>query len=512
MTNDSADLGSGPSTPPGGPGAPGPVPPPGTYPGTTPPAPPSDGHGMNGFFAAIRRTGVTRSQDRWVGGVAGGLAARFGIDPLLARGVIGVTMLMGFGFALYGIAWALLPEQSDGRIHLEETIRGRFDIALLGAIALVVIGMSAGDWWFSWGPFGVEWIRGLAWVAVVVAGVVIVINALRGSKDRRPSGPTVPAWQPPYPEGQRPMTSPSTPVPPAPAPPGPSAATSAPFDASVTSAAPWASAPAPTTPRQPYGGHQGAPHGSSHGAPVPPPPGRGWTPPPPVPPVPPRPPKPPRRGPGAALTGVVVAVILIGLAALLAADRAGAYDGPIAAVVVGGGVLLVGLGIIVSGLRGRTAGGLTALAIVGIVVAGPAVVFQDDGRWDRETWNGERGPVRSIDVEPTSRAAAEAGYSFGVGDADIDLTGVPLTDDTLVVPISGGLGDVTVTVPSGAAVSAEVTSGAGNIVWRVDGERERSDGVGHDRRFTSEAMADGRDAQIALQIEVGLGSITIEED
>jgi hypothetical protein len=226
-----------------------------------------------------------------------------------------------------------------------------------------------------------------------------------------------------------------------------------------------------------------------------------------VPPVPPRAPKPPRRGPGAALTGVVVAVILIGLAALLAADRAGVYDGPIAAVVVGGGVLLVGLGIIVSGLRGRTAGGLTALAIVGMVIAGPAAVFQDGDRWQ-----GERGPVRSIDVEPRSRAAAEAGYSFGIGDADVDLTRVPLTDDALVVPISGGVGDVTVTVPEGAAVSAEVTSGAGNIEWLVDGERQRSDGVGHDRRFTSEAMADGRDAQIALQIEVGLGSITIEED
>jgi phage shock protein PspC (stress-responsive transcriptional regulator) len=460
---------------------------------------------MNGFFAAIRRMGVTRSQDRWVGGVAGGLAARFGVDPLLARGVIGVSMLMGFGLVLYGIAWALLPEQSDGRIHLEETIRGRFDIALLGAIALVVLGMSSGDWWFRWGPFGVEWVRGLAWVAVVVAGVVIVINALRG-KDRRPSGPAVPTWQPPYPEGQRPMTSPSTPVPPAPAPPGAPAAASGPFDPSVTSAAPWASAPAPATPRQPYGGHHGG-YPTGHGAPVPPPPGRGWTPPPPTPPVPPQPPKPPRRGPGAALTGVVVAVILIGLAALLAADRAGVYDGPVAAVVVGGGVLLVGLGIIVSGLRGRTAGGLTALAIVGMVVAGPAVVFQDG-----DHWRGERGPVRTIDVAPTSRAAAEAGYSFGVGDADIDLTGIPLTGETLVVPISGGLGDVTVTVPEGAAVSADVTSGAGNIEWRVDGERERSDGVGHDRRFTSEAMADGSDAQIALQIEVGVGSITIEED
>ncbi|WP_213280959.1 PspC domain-containing protein, partial [Cellulomonas hominis] len=176
---------------------------------------------MNGFFEAIRRTGVTRSSDRWVGGVGGGLAARFGVDPLLVRGAIGVTMLMGFGFVLYGLAWALLPEQADGRIHLEETVRGRFDIALLGAIAMVVIGMSAGDWWFSWGPFDSGWLGGVAWIAVVGAGVVITVNVLRQNKERRAPAPQ---WQPPYPEGQPFMTS-TSPVPGAPAPATPAATT-----------------------------------------------------------------------------------------------------------------------------------------------------------------------------------------------------------------------------------------------------------------------------------------------
>jgi hypothetical protein len=46
----------------------------------------------------------------------------------------------------------------------------------------------------------------------------------------------------------------------------------------------------------------------------------------------------------------------------------------------------------------------------------------------------------------------------------------------------------------------------------VDGSTQRADGVGHDRTFTSDAMSDGRDAQIALSVEVGVGSITIEED
>ncbi|HYQ76100.1 PspC domain-containing protein [Cellulomonas sp.] len=522
MTNDSADRGSG-TVPPSGPGAPGPVP---------PPAPPSDGHGTAGFFQAIRRAGIYRSQDRWVGGVSGGLAARFGIDPLLARGLVGVTLLMGFGFVLYGLAWALLPEQSDGRIHLEETIRGNFDVALLGAIALVVVGFSAGDWWFSWGPFRSGWFSGFAWFAAVVAGIVILVSALRRGRDGRP--PTA-SWQPPYPEGQRPMTSPSSPsAPPADAAPRPAAPyAGAPVPAAAGPAGASASAPAPGG--APYGaGSAGSPYGAAgspsgaqpygsapagsgarrhQGPPNPPaPPSRGWTPPPPAPPTPPRPPRPPRRGPGAAVTGVVVALILLGLAGLLAAERAGVYDGPIAAVLVGGGLALVGLAIIVSGLRGRTAGGLTALAIVGMVVAGPAALA-DDARWgDWDRWDNGNGPVQSIDTVVTSRAVAERGYSFGVGDARVDLTGVPLTDETLVVPISGGLGDVTVVVPEGAAVVADVSSGAGNVTWKVDGKNDRSDGVGHDRTFTSEAVTDRADAEIELDIEVGVGSITIEED
>lgn len=504
MTNDSADHGSGTGTPLGGPGghsAPGPVP---------PPAPPTDGSGMNGFFAAIRRTGVSRSSDRWVGGVAGGVATRFGIDPLLARGLVGVTMLMGFGLVLYGLAWALLPEQTDGRIHLEETIRGRFDIALLGAIALVVLGLSAGDWWFSWGPFDSGWLGGLAWVAAIVAGCVILVNALRRDRVGRP-GP--PAWQPPYQEGPSPMSS-TGPV-------GPTPAASTPRPAGAEAPRPpyaSASSPAPTYPGQQHAGP--APTGPSYPGPAPtwsagppPAPPRGWSAQPPVPPQGPpprpvRPPKPPRRGPGTAVTGVVVGVILIGLALLLVADRTGAYTGPIASVVVGGSVLLVGLGIIVSGLRGRTGGGLTALAIVGIVVAGPAVAFGDG---DDVTWDD--GPsFRDHDVTVTSRADAEDGFSFGIGNAVVDLTEVPLTDDTLVVPIDGGVGDVRVIVPEGAAVSAEVTSGAGEIEWLVDGRSSGSDGVGNQRRFTSDAVSEGRDAQIALSVDLGIGSITIEEN
>jgi phage shock protein PspC (stress-responsive transcriptional regulator) len=526
MSDDRTGYGPVPPTPgsTGGPGTPpGPVPPsapgPQGQPGPHGPQDRPGRQGLDSFFAAIRRIGVVRTSDRWVGGVAGGLARRFDLDPLLVRGVVGVTMLMGFGFVLYGVAWALLPEESDGRIHLEQTLRGWFDIALLGAIGMIVLGASAGDWWFGWGPFNSGWFPAVAWTAAAVAIVAIIANARRG--DGAPRPPQQP-WTPPT-EGRSTMPAPGQAQPTRPAQPTSAAQPASPVQPAgapaptVHAAVPPQPAPGPAYggptaqrpagpagPVPPYGGAPGA----GHGGPVPPPPGRGWTPQPPVPPKPPKPPKPIVRGPGGTLTGVVVGLILLGLAGLMIADRTGHYEGPIAAVVLGGGVVLVGLAIIVSGLRGRSSGGLTALAIIGVIAALPAAANANGSWWD----NADRRAFSDEDIVVTSREAAEAGYSFGIGDATIDLTQVPLTDETLSVAISGGLGDITVIVPDDIAVSADVSMGGGDVKWQVD-ERERSaGGFGHERTFTSDEMRNGRDAQIALNVDLGLGSITIEED
>ncbi|HEY0185937.1 MAG TPA: PspC domain-containing protein [Cellulomonas sp.] len=491
--------GYGPTPASSGPAGPGPVP---------PPAPQPRRGATDGFFEAIRRWGITRSSDRWVGGVAGGLARRFGVDPLLIRGAVGVTMLMGFGFVLYGLAWALLPEESDGRIHLEEALHGAFDVALLGAILLVLIGSQAGDWWFGWGPFDSGWFPTLAWIAAVVA----VIAILRNARHHR-TGSAPPRFPTPSGPADAPRTEGSTTTMPV----------TDPRPAATQPSPPQTQAAAPTSagrqhPGQAYAGQQhagqqypgqpqqGASSASAGGAV--PPPGRGWAPPPVTPPRPSKPPKPFVRGPGSAITGVVVALVLIGLAALLLADRTGVYDGPIAAVALGGGVVLVGLAIVVSGLRGRRAGGLTALAIIGVIVALPTAVGSSSAWWEHQ----DRRVVSDQDLVVTSRVDAAAGYSFGIGDATLDLTDLPLTGDTLTVPISAGIGDVTIEVPSGIALRADVTSGAGEITWEVDGQSQTSSGIGQNRTFSSDVLAEGQQADLVLSIDLGLGSVTIEED
>ncbi len=52
------------------------------------------------------------SQDRWVAGVAGGLAHRFGISPGLVRFLFVLSLLLpGPQIILYLALWILLPKE-----------------------------------------------------------------------------------------------------------------------------------------------------------------------------------------------------------------------------------------------------------------------------------------------------------------------------------------------------------------------------------------------------------------
>ncbi|GHD13458.1 PspC domain-containing protein [Zhihengliuella salsuginis] len=79
---------------------------------------------MDKFFDALRSTNFRRGPGRWVGGIAGGIAAHFGWDPILVRiGVLLSFLLPVVGIGAYVVAWLLLPWQ-DGSIPLEKLISG----------------------------------------------------------------------------------------------------------------------------------------------------------------------------------------------------------------------------------------------------------------------------------------------------------------------------------------------------------------------------------------------------
>src|SRR6218665_1321182 len=96
---------------------------------------------------------------------------------------------------------------------------------------------------------------------------------------------------------------------------------------------------------------------------------------------------------------------------------------------------------------------------------------------------------------------------MGFGDVTVDLTAVPLTDETLVVPVSLAAGNLTVIVPMGATVDADVNLGDGEITWNVDGASRSQDGVAiDDGNFTTGSVDD---PELQLQIRVGAGQVEI---
>ncbi|WP_380171273.1 PspC domain-containing protein [Kineococcus sp. DHX-1] len=105
------------------------------------------------FFASIRRTGLVRSRDRWVAGVAGGIAQRTGVHVNAVRiGFVVLALFGGIGLGLYGLAWAFLPDVT-GRIEAQAAQRGDVSAALALAVGLVVLDLVLGN-----GLLGLGWV------------------------------------------------------------------------------------------------------------------------------------------------------------------------------------------------------------------------------------------------------------------------------------------------------------------------------------------------------------------
>ncbi|MBO0608607.1 PspC domain-containing protein [Myceligenerans salitolerans] len=473
----------------------------------------------SGFFDSIRRSGLYRADQRWVGGVASGVAARLGWDPLLVRGLFLITFFLGgIGLIAYGLGWALLPEQSDGRIHLEQAVRGTFDVALLGAAVLFLSGFAWGGPWDWWDVNG-GWISTVFWLAVISGIVYLLVQAVR----RRPSTEGEPHAQP-YPGTTSAPVAPGHPAPPA------ANGVVGLDDRSATAVRP---------------GDVPSGHMPSGGGPQPPytatavPPGAAPYPPA-TPYTPATPPRPPRRKGGG--IGIVFGLMLLA-GALLLLDRlvlggvapSLSTDGEMGlwGAWLGISLVIIGVAIVVAGLRGRTSGGLGALAIVGLILGLPTLAWLqadvsariDDGRavvgevleFDGRVDGYEPGaPVSEGTFSPNRISEAENGYSVSWGDPTIDLTDLDLStvgpDDPVEVPIAVGAGSATVIVPEDAAVEVDGRISAGALQWFADGDDRTYSGV-NDQRVEIAGDEVGDDgAELRLLVEIAAGELIIEEE
>ncbi|MFE4543737.1 PspC domain-containing protein [Arthrobacter sp. NPDC056727] len=463
-------------------------------------APPyaASGHGGTAqplnFFDWIRSHGIHRGRDRWIGGVSSGVAERMGIDPLIVRGIfIVLTLFAGIGVLLYGLGWALLPEP-DGRIHTQEAVAGRWTTGMTGALITSIVGLTGlGGGFWGWGHDGF----GFFWALFWIGGVIYLIYFLTQRNKNRggtpmdsatmgraayghasPGGPTAAAAgssAAPFPASSFAAGSP-TPTQPYTVPPTPDAIPSYGASEPYGSKGRYGSA-APTAP---YGG--GLP--PRRPAPVPAP----------VPTSKLRP-----GGPGAPAVAITAGLALLTGGALKALDAGNLIDlGESAnAVVWAAGAAVLGLGILLAGLRGRRSGVLGFFAVVALIVGG---IFS-------AVPNGDRFRFQNADWNPVSIEQARQGFQITGGRGTVDLTGLnlnpPLGTD-VVIPLDATASNVTVIIPRTVPVDVRADMTLGNL-------NEGTDSRGGITSRQSSYNSDRPGARLILQIDGTVSNVTIQE-
>lgn len=423
-------------------------------------APPTAHQESAKFFQWIRGLGLQRGRDRWMGGVCSGLADRWGIDPVIVRGLaVVLTLFFGIGMLAYGVAWALLPEP-DGRIHVEEVARGRWTSGMTGAGLLTLLGLAGqgqgiffdgNNGWFFWPLF---------WIAAVAGLIYWLAN-----RDKPKGSGTQPGRQGhPGTTGQTGNTGGAgTPAPSwhghtwesgayggygaADAPAG-YGTTDTP-GAGAAAGAPTAPLPAPAmaaagqTPhvQQPFAPN---PHMYVKTAP--------------------RPPK-PRLGAPASLLVLGLAAVVGALVLILDATNIIDLGGYQAGMAAAAAAITTGLGIIAAGLAGRTAGGLGTFSVIFLIFAGLLSLPYGN--------HAEFTAFNHTDWAPATSTAAETGRTVVMGNATFDLTqlddAAPLAAD-VQIPLKSVASNITVKVPTDIPVT--VRSEFVAVSLSIDGKND----------------------------------------
>ena len=422
------------------------------------------------FFDSLRGSGLMRTNERWIAGVAGGVAYRFDLDPTLVRCVwVVLSLFAGVGLVLYGLAWALLPEESDGRIHLEEALSGRFNAGLAGAIGMTIVGMSTFGSGFipNWyihevGIAAAMW--PLFWLGLIVLAIVFLI---RSAQDRRMSRKTTRGPQGPQPwhvsapgAAQAPGSHPGSQA-------GPAGQAGG-FASAAGSASAWdSSAPG-----------SGAPSWQS----------RSYRQRPPY-----QPARPRRPGPGSSLSLAVLGLGFLtgaGIWYATATHRVGLLQGQF--FLIGTLAALLGAGIVASGLRRRRGGWMTVLgwpvlfvaaipALATASVVPPSLARMPFGViTDSATFGSTTVTWKEL---ASSASGGSVTRSKDVGDLTLDLRGMPAEEAGKLSTINAHLdvGTLRIKTDPNQRVTVKTDVDMGSVdsrasrAWTVDGKQMEPD-------------------------------------
>jgi phage shock protein PspC (stress-responsive transcriptional regulator) len=445
---------------------------------------PSQGHGLDGFYAALRRPGIVRGTDeRWFAGVAGGIARWLGVDPLVVRaGFILLSIFFGVGVSLYLVLWLLMPDDR-GRLPVERALKDGDggSIFLLVVTAIAVLGGA--PWWG--GDFHGARIFGFA---LLVVGAWWFLTRTDTGRDLMVSRP----WR----GGGAGVGGPST---------GNAAANAGAAHAPATSAGMLGDPSAPGAP-----GAAGAGGTASAGG-VAPVAGQSWTPQAPVM----QQPRERVRTIGFAAGLLVLGLALVSGVVLHQVATTAGWTGNPVAIGIAAGVGVLGLAIVIGGLAGRRAGALSFFAVVGMIAA-IATTAAPVGLTEPFQVGEPKHVVTTL--------TGDTDFQLGLGEMTVDLSAAtdyaktPARPDRVTATM--GVGQLNVVVPDGVAVTVHARARLGEIdapagsaapgtTMRMMGDASRTQSSGSDISETLTFGPKGAPPEIVVDAEVGMGQIVV---
>lgn len=406
-----------------------------------------------GFYAGLHRLGITRSQERWVGGVCGGLADHLKLDVTLVRVCIAVLMFFsGIGLVLYAVAWVLLPDRKTHEILLQQASRGVYGGALLIAVAMFIVGGFWSDGWFGrWN----DWVSGPLKLLLTLGAIGIIVYLVVEHNRQRPGPP------------QKPFVD-ATEASPFPSPTSTESVTHNYVPAQ----------PVNTVPLDQQTKTKNLERATS-------------------------------KRLGRTLTTATLGLVILFVAAVLLLHETDWLYGNYAAVIIAGTLVICGGMSVLCAFLGRSSGGISTISWIALITCIPALYWTNTGFDLRHaSWNLMGESTQTVQTV----SEAESGFALGIGNLTVDLRELDLEkyDSEVRVPIRLGVGEVTVIVPKDTTVEVQGDLGAGEVFWQVDDQdREKSGFL--IRNFSFSANASENDPTLVLDVRNIVGNITIKD-
>jgi hypothetical protein len=205
-------------------------------------------------------------------------------------------------------------------------------------------------------------------------------------------------------------------------------------------------------------------------------------------------------GPGAPAVAIAAGTALIVGAGLKALDVTNVIDlgDSTNAIAWASAAAVLGLGILILGLRGRTSGILSFFAVAALIIGG---IFNVVGN------NGDRVRFQQVDWTPTSIEQATEGLNITAGRGTVDLTelalATPLQSEVLV-PLDFTASNVTVVIPDTVPVDIRADMTLGNL---TEGGSQRGGTTTRESSYNTDKPG----SHLVIQIDGTVSNVIIKE-